>query len=158
NQARQRVDRRPHCLGEKVMEHLKQTVAGISARGNATLVIDGEWVESSGSEMLSVVAPHNEELLLTYAEATTDDIHRAVAAARRAFDQGPWPRLSPAERGVQLRKVAALLAERMPELAEAWTGQVGAVIGFTSKASYQVPGLFNYYADLCDTFPFVDER
>jgi aldehyde dehydrogenase (NAD+) len=140
------------------MEHLKQTVAGISARGNATLFIDGEWVKSSGSEMLSVVAPHNEELLLTYAEATTDDIDRAVAAARRAFDQGPWPRLSPAERGAQLRKVAALLAERMPELAEAWTGQVGAVIGFTSKASYQVPGLFNYYADLCDTFPFVDER
>ncbi|WP_404712202.1 aldehyde dehydrogenase [Sphingomonas sp. MMS24-J13] len=141
------------------MEQLNRTLHGIKARGNAGLFIGGEWrAPGAGGALLDVVAPHNEELLLQYAEATIADVDLAVAAAREAFDRGPWPRLSPQERGAQLRKVAALLKARMPELAEAWTGQVGAVIGFTSKASYQVPGLFDYYAGLCDTYPFVDER
>jgi aldehyde dehydrogenase (NAD+) len=140
------------------MEQFLKTITGIKDRGAAQLFIDGEWRKSSGSNVLDVVAPHNEELMLQYIEPTTADVDIAVAAARRAFDTGPWPRMAPAERGVYLRKVADLLQARMPELAEAWTGQVGAVIGFTSKASYQCPGLFNFYADLCDTYPFIDER
>ncbi|WEK46553.1 MAG: aldehyde dehydrogenase [Candidatus Andeanibacterium colombiense] len=140
------------------MEQLQKTLAGIGARGAEQIFIDGEWRKSSGSEQLSVVAPHNEEVLLTYIEPTVADVDAAVAAARTAFDKGPWPRMAPAERGIYLRKVADLLTARMPELAEAWTGQVGAVIGFTSKASYQCPGLFSFYADQCDTYPFIDER
>jgi aldehyde dehydrogenase (NAD+) len=82
----------------------------------------------------------------------------AVKAAREAFDNGPWPRLTPQERGAYLLKVSELLMARMPELAEAWTGQVGAVIGFSSKASYQCPGLFKFYGELCSTYDFIDER
>ena len=140
------------------MEQLTKTIKGITGRGKASLFIDGEWRESSGSTIMDVVAPHNEELLLQYAEPTTADVDIAVAAARKAFDEGPWPRMSAPERGVYLKKVADLLTARMPELAEAWTGQVGAVIGFTGKASYQCPGLFNFYGDLCNTYPFIDER
>jgi len=140
------------------MEQFLKTIKGIKDRGAAQLFIDGEWRKSSGSNILDVVAPHNEELMLQYSEPTIADVDTAVAAARRAFDTGPWPRMAPAERGAYLRKVADLLQARMPELAEAWTGQVGAVIGFTSKASYQVPGLFNFYADQCDSYPFIDER
>ncbi|MGE5722285.1 MAG: aldehyde dehydrogenase [Sphingomonadales bacterium] len=140
------------------MEHLNRTISGITTRGKNTLFIDGKWVEGSGSQMLEVVAPHTEEVLLRYVEATNEDMDRAVVAARRAFDEGPWPRLSPQERGEALLKVAALLQERMPELAEAWTGQVGAVIGFTKYASGQAPGLFSYYGNLAQTYPFVDER
>jgi len=140
------------------MEQLTKTIGGIKARGDAGLFIGGEWRKGTGGALLDVIAPHNEELLLQYHEATPADIDAAVAAARKAFDEGPWPRMSPQERGAYLKKVAALLNARMPELAEAWTGQVGAVIGFTSKASYQVPGLFDYYAGLCETYPFVDER
>lgn len=140
------------------MEQLNRTISGITARGNKTLFIDGEWVAGSGSNTLEVVAPHNEEVLLRYTEATPEDMDKAVAAARRAFDEGPWPRMTPQERGAALLKVAALLRERMPELAEAWSGQVGAVMGFTKYASGQVPGLFEYYGKLCDTYPFVDER
>jgi aldehyde dehydrogenase (NAD+) len=140
------------------MENFTKTLSGIKARGAAGLFIDGAWRASSGSVMLDVVTPHNEELVLQYAEPTIADVDAAVAAARSAFDTGPWPRMSAPERGAYLRKVGDLLAARMPELAEAWTGQVGAVIGFTSKASYQCPGLFKFYADLCDTYPFIDER
>ena len=140
------------------MEALNKTLDGIKARGDAGLFIGGEWREGKGGAQLDVVAPHNEELLLSYREATPTDIDAAVAAAREAFDNGPWPRLSPAERGAMLRKVGANLAARTPELAEAWTGQVGAVLGFTMMASRQSPDLFNFYAGLCDTYPFVDER
>ncbi|MBO9602743.1 MAG: aldehyde dehydrogenase [Novosphingobium sp.] len=140
------------------MENLKKTLAGIAARGAEQLFIDGEWRRATGTQTLTVVAPHNEEELLSYVEPSLADVDAAVAAAREAFDKGPWPRMSPPERGVYLRKVADLLTARMPELAEAWTGQVGAVIGFTGKASYQCPGLFNFYADQCDTYPFIDER
>ena len=140
------------------MENFSKTIQGIKDRGAAQLFVGGGWRQSTGSQEMSVVAPHNEEVVLTYVEPSTADIDAAVAAAREAFDKGPWPRMAPAERGVYLRKVAELLTARMPELAEAWTGQVGAVIGFTSKASYQCPGLFSFYADLCDTYPFIDER
>jgi len=140
------------------MEQYLKTIGGIKSRGKAGLFIDGEWRASRGSTVLDVVTPHNEETVLQYVEPTTADMDDAVAAARQAFDTGPWPRMSPPERGVYLRKVGDLLKERMPELAEAWTGQVGAVIGFTSKASYQCPGLFHFYADLCDSYPFIDER
>ncbi|MBN8818371.1 MAG: aldehyde dehydrogenase [Sphingomonas sp.] len=140
------------------MEHFTKTIKGIKDRGAAQLFIDGDWRASSGSNELSVVTPHNEETVLTYFEPTTADVDVAVAAARRAFDTGPWPRMSPAERGVYLKKVSDILMARMPELAAAWTGQVGAVIGFSSKASYQVPGLFKFYGDLCDSYKFVDER
>ena len=140
------------------MEHLTKTIGGIKIRGDASLFVDGAWTKGNGTEKFIVIAPHSEEELLSYTEATADDIDRAVKAARWAFDEGPWPRMTPQERGARLRKVAELLKARMPELAEAWTGQVGAVIGFTSKASFQVPGLFDYYAGLCDTYPFIDER
>ncbi|MBB5986876.1 aromatic aldehyde dehydrogenase DesV [Sphingobium lignivorans] len=140
------------------MDQFNKTIKGIKDRGAAQLFIDGEWRASSGSNELTVVTPHNEETVLTYIEPTIADVDIAVAAARKAFDQGPWPRMSPAERGTYLKKVSDLLMARMPELAEAWTGQVGAVIGFTSKASYQVPGLFKFYGELNDSYPFIEER
>jgi aldehyde dehydrogenase (NAD+) len=140
------------------MDQFNKTIKGIKDRGAAQLFIDGDWRNSSGSNELTVVTPHNEETVLTYIEPTIADVDAAVAAARRAFDLGPWPRMSPPERGVYLKKVSEILMARMPELAEAWTGQVGAVIGFTSKASYQVPGLFKFYGDLTETYPFVEER
>jgi aldehyde dehydrogenase (NAD+) len=140
------------------MENLHKTLSGIAGRGAEQVYIDGEWRRSSGDRELSVVAPHNEETLLRYFEPTTTDVDAAVSAAREAFDNGPWPRMSPQDRAIHLRKVAAGLSSRLPELAEAWTGQVGAVIGFTSKASHQCPGLFSFYAELCESYPFIDER
>lgn len=140
------------------MDQFNKTIKGIKDRGAAQLFIGGQWRKSSGSNELAVVTPHNEETVLTYFEPTTADVDAAVVAARKAFDEGPWPRLSPPERGVYLKKVSEILMARMPELAEAWTGQVGAVIGFTSKASYQVPGLFKFYGELADSYPFVEER
>jgi len=120
--------------------------------------INGRWVEPISKQTLKVFSPSTEELLITYPEAGQADIDRAVAAARDAFDNGPWPRMAPSERARYLRKVAELLTQRLDEIAHAWTLQVGAPISLTKKLVGQNPTLFNYYADLIETYPFVDER
>jgi len=120
--------------------------------------IGGEWVTPMSNKTLDVISPVTEELVLRYPEASTADMDRAVAAARDAFDNGPWPRMSSSERAGYLRKVADLLTERLDDIAHAWTLQVGAPIMLTKKLVGQNPTLFNYYADLIETYPFVDDR
>lgn len=120
--------------------------------------IDGQWVEPQSDKKLEVISPVTEELLLSYPEASTSDMNHAVDAARKAFDNGPWPRLEPSERAGYLRRVAELLTKRLDDIAQAWTMQVGAPITLTKHLVGQNPALFNYYADLIETYPFVDER
>ena len=120
--------------------------------------IGGRWIDPISRQTLKVVSPTTEELLMTYPEAGPADIDRAVSAARDAFDNGPWPRMSPSERAGYLRRVAGLLTERLEDIAQAWTIQVGAPISLTRKLVGQNPTLFNYYADLIETYPFVDDR
>ena len=122
------------------------------------LYIDGAWTAPATTRRLSVVSPTSEEVIATFAESTEADVDRAVAAARKAFDSGPWPRMSVAERAAKMREVAKLLRSRHEELAEAWTLQVGAAISFTRYASSQPATLFEFYADLIERYPLVDER
>jgi aldehyde dehydrogenase (NAD+) len=120
--------------------------------------IGGRWLEPISRQTLKVVSPSTEELLFSYPEAGPADIDRAVAAARDAFDNGPWPRMSTSERAAALRRVADNLTARLDEIANAWTVQVGAPISLTKKLVGQNPTLFRYYADLIEKYPFVDER
>jgi benzoylformate decarboxylase len=122
------------------------------------LFIGGKWVEPLSNRRLDVISPVTEERILSYPEASRADMDRAVAAAREAFDNGPWPRLAPSERARHLRRIADLLAEHLDDIAQSWTLQVGAPIMLTKKLVGQNPTLFNYYADLAETYPFVDER
>ncbi|MBO0764949.1 MAG: benzoylformate decarboxylase [Hyphomicrobiaceae bacterium] len=120
--------------------------------------IGGRWVEPLSNRRLDVISPVTEERILSYPEAGEADMDHAVAAAREAFDNGPWPRMAPSERARHLRKVADLLAGRLDDIAHAWTLQVGAPIMLTKKLVGQNPTLFRYYADLAETYAFVDER
>ena len=122
------------------------------------LFIGGQWVEPISKQRLQVISPVTEEPILNYPEAGPADIDRAVAEARAAFDNGPWPRFAPAERARYLRRIAELLTERLDDIAKAWTLQVGAPIMLTKKLVGQNPTLFNYYADLIERYPFVDDR
>jgi len=122
------------------------------------LFIGGEWVRAQSERTLQVISPVTEEVLITVPEASERDMDRAVAAARQAFDSGPWPRYAPQERSRYLLRVADALRARLPQLAETWTGQMGAPIGLTKYAVAQAPELFQYYATLIQTYPFVDER
>ena len=63
------------------------------------LFIGGEWVDPDGKGTIEVISPHTEEVIGSVPDASTADLDRAVAAARAAFDDGPWPRMTPEERG-----------------------------------------------------------
>ncbi|WP_234426246.1 aldehyde dehydrogenase family protein, partial [Streptomyces kebangsaanensis] len=73
--------------------------------------IDGTE-EAGGGAAFPVVSPRDGQVLTEVADAGTTEVDAAVAAARRAFDSGPWPRLAPADRGRVLLRVADLLQER----------------------------------------------
>lgn len=130
----------------------------VSIHAPNCVFLNGQWEQPSGKEKLSIISPVTEEQIMTFPDGTTADMDRAVASARAAFDTGPWPRMSPQERGAMLLKVSEVLKRRLPELAAAWTTQVGAPISLTKYASTQAPGLFEFYGKMIQEYPVVDER
>ena len=90
--------------------------AVVSIRPSYGLFIDGEFVESQDGSTFKTISPSSEEVLAEVTEASETDIDNAVKAARKAFD-GPWGRLSGAERGKYLFRIARILAERAREFA-----------------------------------------
>ena len=91
------------------------------------LFIGGDWVSAATSERFDVVDPSTEAVIAQVAAAGNDDVARAVGAARAAFDHGPWPWLTPAERAAHLHALAAALEARREELALHWTSEMGIV-------------------------------
>ncbi|PLU77295.1 sorbosone dehydrogenase, partial [Sinorhizobium medicae] len=95
---------RPKALGEYKVREFR-------------MLIDGQWVDSAEGRTIERVAPGHGVAVSRYQAATKVDAERAIAAARRAFDQGPWPRMTAAERSLILLKVADMVAARADELA-----------------------------------------
>jgi acyl-CoA reductase-like NAD-dependent aldehyde dehydrogenase len=120
--------------------------------------IDGGWAAPSSAAKISVVNSATEELFASVAEAKEADIRRAVAAARQAFDRGPWPRMSHAERAGYLRAIAHEIQTRIDDLARIWTTESGILHKVAKGGSYALSGIYRYYADLADTFPFEEQR
>src|SRR5580692_2513620 len=82
--------------------------------------IGGEWVTPSSDSTITVIDSHTEQPYLTVAEAQAADVDRAVTAARDAFDDGPWTRLSPAERAAYLRAIGAEIRKRTDDIVQMW--------------------------------------
>src|SRR5690242_3989962 len=89
------------------------------------LYIGGEWVDAAGSDELHVVNPANEETIARVPQASVADVDRAVGAARRAFEDGPWPRMSPRERSDALVRFMQSVADRRAELVELIIAEAG---------------------------------
>ena len=105
------------------------------------LFIGGTWQQPSSGQLLEVVSPHTEELVATVVTAVPEDVDRAVSAARQAFDEGPWPRTSPAERVAVVRSLAALYKERRKEMAQLITTEMGSPISFSRFSQATLPVL-----------------
>ncbi len=86
--------------------------------------IDGGWADPAGDAKIEIVAPDTEASVATVAEASRADVDRATAAARAAFDSGPWPRMSMAERIEVVRRFSAAIQARSEEISLAWSLQV----------------------------------
>jgi aldehyde dehydrogenase (NAD+) len=90
------------------------------------MYIDGKWTDGATEERLDVINPATEEVITTVPVATAADVDDAVAAARRAFDSGPWPQMRPAERAQVLLRMAAEFDRRRAELVELNIAEAGA--------------------------------
>jgi aldehyde dehydrogenase (NAD+) len=134
-----------------------ETVAGVLEHTDS-IFVGGEWARPSGKARIDVINPYSEALFVSVAGADGTDIDRAVIAARVAFDHGPWPRLSHAERAVYLRAIGQGLHARADKLAHAWTSEVGVISGVSMAMMQALGGVFEYYASLAESFPFVERH
>jgi aminomuconate-semialdehyde/2-hydroxymuconate-6-semialdehyde dehydrogenase len=82
------------------------------------LFIDGQYVDALDGKTFDSRNPATGEVIAKVAEANAADVDRAVRAARKAFDEGPWPRMSVADRSAILMKVAQGIRNRLQDLAE----------------------------------------
>ncbi len=81
------------------------------------LLVDGAWVDPASGKFFKATNPATEETLGEIADADARDVDRAVVAARKAFDAGPWPGMPAAEREKVLWRIAELLEKRIDEFA-----------------------------------------
>jgi phenylacetaldehyde dehydrogenase len=82
------------------------------------MFIDGKWVEAASGKTFPTYNPATGEVMAQVAEGDREDINRAVKAARKAFDGGPWPEMSASERGRMVWKLADLIEQHLEEFAQ----------------------------------------
>jgi acyl-CoA reductase-like NAD-dependent aldehyde dehydrogenase len=95
------------------------------------LFIGGRWQPPATGQRNLVISPHSEELIGETPQATQGDVDRAVAAARKAFDDGPWPRLAVSERMEKIEKLAAVYTAQADEMADLITAEMGSPRSFS---------------------------
>lgn len=120
--------------------------------------IGNEWVDSLDGKTFESVSPIDNAVVAHVAEGSSADADRAVAAARKAFDSGPWPKMAPAARKAILHRAAGLLEERLEEVAAWETRDMGkpiseARVKDVPRAAYNLR-FFADYAEMAHTEAF----
>jgi aldehyde dehydrogenase (NAD+) len=118
--------------------------------------VDGEWVTPSSDQTIEVIDSTTEDVFLRVPRARPADMDRAIGAARRAFDDGPWPRLSHARRADYLKAIAAALRTRAADIGQLWTRQSGVLHAIARGTAAGSASEFEFYAGLADDYPFVE--
>jgi len=122
------------------------------------LFIGGSWVTPVKNGTFESIDPSNEQVIARVAAATAEDVDLAVKAARQAFDTGPWPRMSGAERGAVLRKIAKCIRDRLPELAELEVRDNGKPLPEALWDLGDAAGCFEFYAGLAEQMDESSEK
>lgn len=123
------------------------------------LFIGGKWVEPATSDVIEVRSPATGELVGKVPLASAADVDAACAAARKAFDEGPWPHKSPQERAEILAAAVKLMEERGEELKfllAAETGQPQTIVDMMQYGAAM--SAFQYFAGAADKFPWKEIR
>jgi len=131
---------------------------GINIRHTDRLWIGGEWVAARSGRTIDLVSPNSEQVIGSVAEADEADMDAAVAAARDAFDHGPWGRMAPAGRVAMLKAMAAHLHARNDEIARAWTLQMGGLASFAGPMSAGSTMTLDGIIAMAENFAFVEQR
>ncbi|MBL8162801.1 MAG: gamma-aminobutyraldehyde dehydrogenase [Anaerolineae bacterium] len=122
------------------------------------LWIDGQWVDSQGGKRMSVENPVNGAIIAEVVDASREDVDRAVQAAHRAFYDGRWSRLTPAERSMALWKLADLLDARKEEFARLEsenTGKPYQLVSLGGDLPFSVDNLRFFAAAARDTHGYT---
>jgi phenylacetaldehyde dehydrogenase len=111
------------------------------------LFINGQWCDAASGKTFDTPNPATGETLARVAEGSTEDIDRAVRAARRAFDEGPWGRMTPSERGRIIWRIGDLILEHADELAQLESLDNGKPFAVAQAADVPLAAdLFHYMA------------
>ncbi len=111
------------------------------------LLIGGNWVDAASGKTFPTYNPATGQIAAQIAEADREDVERAVQAARRAFDHGPWRRMTPSERGRLIWKLADLVEQHLEEFAELETLDNGKPLTIARAADVPLAvDLFRYMA------------
>ena len=109
----------------------------------------GRLVGSGSADVITIVNPATEEVAGAVPSMVGTDVEVAVTAARRAFDAGPWPQLTPAERAAAMVRLAAALEARAEDAARLVTAEMGMPIQLSRRNNVTIPcGIIRYYAAL----------
>ena len=115
------------------------------------MLIDGEWCDSASGKTFGTFNPATEEKIADVAEGDAADIERAVTAARRAFETGPWSKMDARDRGALMHRLADLVEENFDELAALETLDNGKPISDSRAADLPlVIDCLRYYAGWAD--------
>ncbi len=118
--------------------------------------IGGRWVAPTSSDTIDVVDSVTEQVYFSVAEARNADIAAAVGAARAAFDDGPWPRMTHSRRAEYLRAIGSAVEDRVEDVAQIWPRESGILASAARGAMGEVTGAYSYYAELAASFPFEE--
>ncbi|XP_047316825.1 benzaldehyde dehydrogenase, mitochondrial-like [Impatiens glandulifera] len=115
------------------------------------LLINGKFVDAASGKTFPTYDPRTGEVIAQVAEGELEDVNRAVSAARKAFDDGPWPRMSAYERSKILLKFADLVEQHMDEIAALESWNCGKTYDQSSKGELPLfVRFFRYYAGWAD--------
>jgi len=132
-------------------------VAAITERD--TLFIDNEWVKPQGKGVIEVISPHSEEVIGRVPDASPADIDAAVAAARRAFDDGPWPRMSAGERAEGIKRLSGALQARAQDIADVISSENGSPKQWSIMGQvFSATMVLDSYAGLASNYQWEDDR
>src|ERR1700756_1260590 len=129
-----------------------------SLRSYDKLFIGGRWEDPSSPRVIDVISPTTEQKIAHVPEGQAADIDAAVAAARHAFDYGPWPQLGQSERAAALRRVRDELEARLPAVAEALTTEIGAPLAASREYHVAALRMWESAVDLLERHPFSETR
>jgi aldehyde dehydrogenase (NAD+) len=118
--------------------------------------IGGEWVNPRSSERRTIVSPGSGRNFLSVALADGDDVDLAVSAARKAFDEGPWPQMTSLERAGYVARIGREIAARADRLGGLQSAEMGALHGAAVGSVPFFAQTFAAYAEIGESFPFVE--
>lgn len=118
------------------------------------MYIGGRWVDADAGGVFPVLNPATEEVIATAPDAGTNELQRALEAARLAFDEGPWPRLAPRERARIIQQIADGLAANRERLRELLTREAGCAQFLMSTQLDDPVQFMQHYAELAARLAF----